>query len=195
MLAQRERLRTELCVPPPLSPTAGILLSIKQTKMALSPGFFLITCLCRAALACPLVSQSLWPGILGLWSLQDLAQRLDSLGRVQGAHCSVPGWLWPQRLVAGRGPVSRYDHTREREQHIACLGGEVRSAMVNSPEGHPQEWQPLLGSLGLQPSASKLSYKQKMAQGTPFPWVSSPLHCPLSLRKDSTPLGEGEERD
>lgn len=48
-----------------LSPTAGVLLPIKQTQKKVCPlGFFLTTSLCRDCSGLPLVSQSLQPGIL-----------------------------------------------------------------------------------------------------------------------------------
>lgn len=65
---------------------------------------------------------------------------------------------------------------------------------MNYPGGHCQGWQTKLGSLSLQPPANKQPY-QKAGTEPPSPMDRIyPSLLSLSLRKDSTPLGEGEER-
>ena len=65
---------------------------------------------------------------------------------------------------------------------------------MNYPGGHCQGWQTKLGSQSLQPPANKQPY-QKAGTEPPSPMDRIyPSLLSLFLRKDSTPLGEGEER-
>lgn len=142
MLAQRERPRAELSMPPPLSPTAGFLLPIKQTQKWLCPRFFPNHLRCKDSSGLPPCVPV--PSSLGslAFGVQGQAQTGQFLNGARSTVLSpwllplspaLPGCLWPLACGWKEACLPLCITSKEKGAAHCFLGEKGRRAWMNSP--------------------------------------------------------------